>query len=359
MTILNTKYGEVASPLISVAMPVYNGEKYLAEAIDSVLEQTFTDFEFIIIDDGSTDNSLQVLQDYQKRDARIRLIVRENRGLSTTLNDIIELAQGKWIARMDQDDIALLHRFERQLQWVEKTGADICGSWVQFFGTSDKRILKHATTDEAIKMELLFGSPFAHPTVMMKTELVRKLRYDSFWDKAEDYELWVRAACAGWKMTNVPEILLNYRQHDAQISTASSLKQQELTQKIRRRYWVFVGDSLELKNEWIDEVLKLRESSPPKPNMDTVDAIFEALLQRNHGEAQEVIFDHATRLYFRATASGTAVAVRWGRINKRFGKGFALGIKLKLWLLCAMQIQPSSKLFKFLMKMYFYLVRST
>ena len=143
-TVSDAKVGENATPLISVAMPVYNGERYLAKAIDSILAQTFADFELIIIDDGSTDNSLQVLHEYQKRDARIRLVARENRNLATTLNDLIDLARGKWIARMDQDDIALPHRFERQLQWLEETGADICGSWVKFFGTTDRRILKHS-----------------------------------------------------------------------------------------------------------------------------------------------------------------------------------------------------------------------
>ena len=175
MTIPETKLSESAMPLISVAMPVYNGEAHLAEALESILAQTYTNFELIIIDDGSTDNSLQVLLQYQKRDIRIRLITRENRNLATTLNDIIDLAQGKWVARMDQDDIALPHRFERQLEWLEQTGADIAGSWIQLFGTFDKRILKHSQTDDAIKMELLFGSPFAHPTVMLRAELVKQL----------------------------------------------------------------------------------------------------------------------------------------------------------------------------------------
>src|SRR6185369_4386478 len=134
---LDAQIDHIAVPLISVVLPVYNGEKYLAEAIDSILGQTLTDFELIIIDDGSTDNSLAILKQYKQRDNRIRLIARENRNLATTLNDLIDLAQGEWVARMDQDDIALPHRFEKQLQWLEQTGADICGSSIRFFGTSD------------------------------------------------------------------------------------------------------------------------------------------------------------------------------------------------------------------------------
>lgn len=345
--------GQNEVPIISVAMPVYNGEKYLVEAIDSILAQTFTNFEFIIIDDGSTDDSLRVLREYQKRDARIRLITRENRNLATTLNDIINLAQGRWIARMDQDDIAMPHRFKRQLEWLESTDADICGSWVQFFGTSDKRILKHAQADEAIKMELLFGATFAHPTVMMRACLVKKLQYDKKWEKCEDYDLWERAARAGWKMTNVPEVLLSYRQHDAQISTATSAKQQELTQKIRRRYWTFLGDSLSLKNEWVDEVLKLRELSSPNPSMDDVDALFKTLLRQNKGEAREIIFEHATRLYFRAAANCLNAPIRWHALNKCFGKGLGLSVIFKLTLLSILKVDPASKTFRSLKSIYF------
>ncbi len=354
--IIPTQIGDKVLPLISVVLPVYNGEKYLAEAIDSILAQTITNFELIIIDDGSTDNSLAKLKQYQNRDDRIRLIARENRNLATTLNDLIDLARGEWIARMDQDDNALPHRFERQLQWLEQTGADICGSWVQLFGTTDKRVLKHPQTDQANKMELLFCVPFAHPSVMMKTELVKQLRYNKAWEKCEDYDLWERAAHAGWKMTNVPEVLLLYRQHATQISTSTSNHQQLLTQKIRRRYWEHVFDSMKLNQKWIDEVLKLRESSSPKPDMDDVDSAFNELLLRNQGEARETIFDHATRLYFRVAADCPDVVGRWSNLNKNFGVGFAIGTKLKLLLLSVLRIRSNNDAFQRLKKYYFSLL---
>lgn len=341
------------SPAISVALPVYNGERYLAEAIDSILAQTFTDFELIIIDDGSTDASLNILRRYEKRDARIRLISRENRNLVATLNEIIDLARGRWIARMDQDDIALPHRFERQLEWLNQVEGDICGSGVEYFGTSDRRILKHPKTNEAINMALLFGCSFAHPTVMMRTDLVRQLRYDDAWEKCEDYDLWERASQVGWKMSNLPEVLLLYRQHEGQISTVTSLKQQELTQKIRRRHWEFVFNSMKLNKDWIDEVLKLREPSPKKANMDMVDLAFFELLKRNQGEAQAAIFDHATRLYFRAAANCPDVTMRWHKLNQQFGSQFSLGIILKLWLLSTFRLGAEGKVFQNLKRIYF------
>lgn len=339
-------------PLISVVLPVYNGEEYLAEAIDSILEQTFSNFELIIIDDGSTDSSLAILKRYQKLDGRIRLIARENRNLATTLNDTIDLARGEWVARMDQDDIALPHRIERQLQWLEQTGADICGSWVKLFGTADKHILKHPQTDQAIKMELLFGTPFAHPSVMMRTALAKTLRYDKVWEKAEDYDLWERAVHAGWQMTNVQEVLLLYRQHTTQITTHTSSQNHILSQKIRRRYWQFVSKTMRLHQDWIDEVLKIREPSPSNINMDYVDSAFTELLQHAQGEARDTILDHATRLYFRVAAGCPDVVVRWSNLNKKYGVGFAFGIKLKLWVVSVLHIRPGSDIFRRLKKHY-------
>jgi len=349
-------YSKKISPTISVILPVYNGEKYIAEAIDSILAQTFTDFELIIINDGSTDAILAILQRYQAADARIRLISRENKGLVATLNECIDLAQGVWIARMDQDDIAMPHRFERQLQCLAQTGADICGSWMQLFGSSDQRIIQYAQTDGAIKATLLFMPAFAHPAVMMKTALIKQLYYDSAWENTEDYDLWVRAAMAGCRMTNVPEVLLCYRQHVTQMSSSIATQQQANTQKIRRRYWEFLADSIEIKPEWIDEVMKIREPSAFKPNMDMVDFAFTALLQHHQGEARAVIFDHVTRLYFRVAGDCPDAVVRWSRLNKIFGSGFAFGTKCKLWLLNVLHIDANSLLFNQLKKIYFYCV---
>lgn len=346
-------------PKISVVLPVFNAQKYVGNAVRSILSQSFTNFELIVINDGSSDGTTAILSEFQKQDSRLILISRDNKGLVASLNEGVDLARGEWIARMDADDIALPQRFERQLQWLEQTGADICGSWIQLFGTADKRIIKHSQTDGAIKMELLFGSPFAHPTVMMRSELVRNLRYDSVWEKAEDYDLWERAARSGWKMTNVPEVLLQYRQHETQISTAASTKQHQLTQLIQRRYWSYVFDEMGLNKVWIDEVLKLREPTTLNPDMNYVDLAFTELLNKSQGEARAIIFDHATRLYFRVAGICPNVVSRWAKLNKNYGNGFAMTVKAKLWILSVFHIDPNSRLFHHLKKLYFYFIRST
>lgn len=209
---------DAIAPVISVVLPVYNGEKYIAEAMESILCQTYRDFEFIVIDDGSTDGSLPILRKYRDMDSRIRLISRENRGLVATLNEGIDLARGEWIARMDADDISLLDRFEKQMMWLQKTGADICGGGMKLFGARICRTWCYEQDDDAIKLQLCFNVPFAHPTVVIRTELAQKHPYDRIAKHGEDYDLWTRLALAGARMTNVKETVLHYRVHAQQIS---------------------------------------------------------------------------------------------------------------------------------------------
>lgn len=341
-----------SKPLVSVVLPVYNGEEYLVDAINSILVQTFSDFELILIDDGSTDGSPKILKECEHRDPRVRVIVRENRGLVITLNNAIDIARGKWIARMDQDDIALPHRLERQLKWLESTGADISGSWVRRFGSSDKRLVKLRQTDEAIKMEMLFCSPFAHPAVMMRTELVKHLRYNIACEKAEDYDLWTRAAEAGWKMTNVQEVLLLYRVHATQISSKAAVVQQQLSLQIQRRYWEHIFNIKRLDLLGINEVLKIRESAKSLPNMDLVDAALAGLIQRSDGEARETILNHVTRLYYMAAADCPDIVKRWGKFFPDAGLRETLLVKVRLWLLNRFHIRLGSVLFKRLKKLY-------
>jgi GT2 family glycosyltransferase len=355
---LNTVNKHNNTPLVSVALPVYNGEKYLAEALDSILAQTFTNFEFIIVDDGSTDNSLFILREYEQKDSRIRLISRENRNVAATLNEIMFLARGKWFARMDQDDIALPQRFERQLAWLEATGADITSSWIRRFGTSDKRIIKLRQTDEAIKMEMLFCSPFAHPSVIVRTSMIKELMYDEIRWEAEDYDLWERAAEAGWKMTNIPEVLLYYRMHPEQISSKKANRQLQLTLQIQHRYWKYVFKMMGLDQKLIDEVLKTYSSEVVMPNMDAVDAALVGLLQHSHGEARVAVLSQVTRLYFRVAADCPDVVSRWSKFfpDLQWHKTFLT--KVKLWLLCKFKIRPGGGVYKLLRNIYIMLSMS-
>jgi glycosyltransferase involved in cell wall biosynthesis len=206
-------------PKVSVVMPVYNAEKYLAEAIESILNQTLTDFEFIIVNDGSTDDTLAIIENYQNEDDRIKCYIQDNKGQSMALNVGVDAAVGQYIALMDSDDISLPTRLEEQVIFLEShTEYGIVGTWARTFGNETKNI-QHPTDNEIIKSYLLFFCPFIHPSVMIRRKylLSKRLYYDTS-RLTQDYDLWVRSS-RYFKLANIPKILLNYRVHSQQISS--------------------------------------------------------------------------------------------------------------------------------------------
>lgn len=277
-------------PKISVVLPVYNGERYLAEALDSILAQTFADFELIVIDDGSTDGSLSLLQEYEKRDARIRLVARENRNLATTLNDSVALAKGTWIARMDQDDIALPNRFERQLEWLEQTNADICGSWIRTFGDTLPRIRRGYTRSEALRLQLLFNSCFAHPTVIVRRSVLEKYPYNPSSVYVEDYELWTRLVANGISCTNFPDVTLHYRVHNQQTTISKQFQQGAARARIARAYRLACFPEFGALGEH-DDIMSRLTLLPQEKLIRAMDA-FTNLCMRT-GDPEGVISDNA------------------------------------------------------------------
>ena len=222
--------------LITVLMSVYNGEPFLRQAIDSILAQSFTDFEFLILDDGSQDHSLEVMRDYT--DSRVRVVVNDrNRGLPATLNRGLALAAGAYIARMDQDDIAHPERLQRQFAFMESHPAvGVCGTWMRYFD-SERRVWRPPVSDAAIRVRMLFDCPLAHPSVMLRTDLLRKhkLQYSEDCRKCEDYRFWMDWAPWG-EFYNLPEVLMHYRVHEKQMCVTSKPQQQVVADRIRLTY---------------------------------------------------------------------------------------------------------------------------
>jgi glycosyltransferase involved in cell wall biosynthesis len=201
-------------------MPAYNAESYVAEAVESILAQTFRDFEFLIIDDGSTDGSLAILRRYEKQDARIRLISRPNTGYVVALNEMLALAKGELIARMDADDISLPERFALQTRFLASNpGVGAVGGEVEIIDPDGASLCMYGcpTSHDAIDARHMagHGGAIAHPAAMMRREVLREAggyRVD-YWP-AEDLDLFLRLAeVAG--LANVEEVVLQYRQHVA------------------------------------------------------------------------------------------------------------------------------------------------
>lgn len=227
-------------PKISVIMPAYNAKRYIAEAIESILNQTFKDFEFIIIDDCSIDNTWEIIQEYAKKDKRIiPLINKDNLKLSKTLNEGIAIARGKYIARMDADDISVEDRLQRQFDYMEKNSdVGIVGGSMEIRDLNNKIIGKrrYNLADDQIRKKIYRYSPFCHPLIMIRKSVLSQIGdYDEKWNPAEDYELYFRIGKCS-KFANLDDVLLKYRIVPKSMTTASKNKMGLKTIEIRKKY---------------------------------------------------------------------------------------------------------------------------
>ena len=207
----------VMAPLVSILMPVFKTAPYLCEAMDSMLCQTFQDFELIVLDDCSPDNAEEILDAYD--DPRIvRYKGEKNVGLSNVLNVGIGMARGKYIARMDSDDISLPQRLQVQVEYLEThPDIDLVSVGMRLFGAKEATWIRELNP-EKVKIEAMFHSPVLHASSVWRKDAFENqgLRFRQEMVPAEDYDLWVRAMLRGLKLVNLPEVLYEYRIHDAQ-----------------------------------------------------------------------------------------------------------------------------------------------
>lgn len=225
-------------PIVSAIMPTYNRKEYLREAIESILNQTFKDFELIIVDDGSTDGSLELIKNFQKKDSRIILIQNDNPGgISRATNEGIKKSRGKYIAKMDSDDVSLPNRFKKQVNFLEKhPDIGACGSWVKTIGENEGNTWQLPTDHDSIKCTMLFCGAIANPTNMIRRSVFFDLGYwyDETCFAAEDYEFWTRIVNKV-KLANIPEVLLLYRLHPTNTFSSDNTKHFESTKNTRLR----------------------------------------------------------------------------------------------------------------------------
>jgi glycosyltransferase involved in cell wall biosynthesis len=249
------------SVAVSVLMCAYNADTYLKDAIDSILEQTFQDFEFIIINDASSDTTKSIIASYT--DQRIKCYTNEqNRGLTRSLNIGLEKCTGKYIARMDADDLSLPQRLQIQYQFLEKNlNVDIVGS--SFY--IDNKVYSLPEDDQMCKILLLEKPCFGHPTVMFRKSTIREknITYNESLIYAQDYGLWIDAAIKGCVFANIKDALLIYRVHNQQISEQKKEKQKEFFQQSQLYYANFVFGEMIKRNKdiYFDFMYVLQKSS--------------------------------------------------------------------------------------------------
>lgn len=240
-------------PLVSVIMPVYNSEKYLIEAIESILNQTLKDFEFIIVDDCSTDSSSELIERYATADKRTRILRNDtNLNIAKARNRGLEVALGKYIATMDSDDRALPTRLEDQVGYLE-THLDVAISIGNINVISENGVYQYMRpypiTDRAIRSKVYRYNPFPNPTIMCRREVYEKTgTYDDKYVPIDDFDFWIRAG-VNFKFGNCNRVVLDYRVRNGSSSHARLWKTEKLTFKLRAKalklgYKVKVADLL-------------------------------------------------------------------------------------------------------------------
>lgn len=229
------------APTISVLMSVYNGQKYVAEAIESILRQTFGDFEFLILDDGSKDSSMEILRRYEAKDKRIKLTSRPNKGLTKTLNELFAQSTGALLARMDCDDVALPERFAMQVKAMRDDPALACvgGAFQLIDGEGRLLTTLHPPTDDAdIQKQALAGhGAICHPAAMVRRSAMARINgYDEQFKTAQDLDLWLRLGEVG-KLANLPQPVLKFRLHEGSVSETKRLEQRNSARLACERAW--------------------------------------------------------------------------------------------------------------------------
>jgi glycosyltransferase involved in cell wall biosynthesis len=251
------------APVVSCILPVHDGAAYVREAVESILTQTFADFELIVVDDVSSDRTPEILASIG--DPRLRIVRSETRGgIAGSCNRAIALARGRYIARMDHDDVSLPQRFARQVAFLDAhPDVAICGTWVRMFSGGWQRDRKLEADSQRIRCLFLMFNVLSHPSVMIRRDVLERhaLRYDETFESAEDYDLWTRTSWVS-KLSNIPQVLLLHRVHPAQISQRGKPRQLDEADFVRNRELERLGVRFEADEAAFHRALYARDLTP-------------------------------------------------------------------------------------------------
>jgi glycosyltransferase involved in cell wall biosynthesis len=251
------------SPLVSVLMPAFNAEQHIAQAIESILEQTYTHFELLILNDGSTDQTQHVIEQFD--DERIvKTQLAQNQGLVNARNQLVTAARGEYIAFLDADDIALPNRLQLQIAFLESRKADICGGahYSLYESSGRMKSSKQRYSDSDIRALITVCSPLCNPAVMGRAEAFKKHPYRIGKDYAEDYSLWSELALAGYRFANLHDNLITYRIHSQQTSQTQNSETNRIFYVSRSAYLVGLGMGSELFPKPMALSKRLRRAIP-------------------------------------------------------------------------------------------------
>ncbi|MCU0515173.1 MAG: glycosyltransferase [Anaerolineae bacterium] len=334
-------------PAVAVVLPVFNAERYLAAAIDSILAQTFTDFELLLLNDGSSDGSAALIDDYARRDGRIRALHLPNRGQSATLNEGLRQARAPLVAIMHADDVSLPERLAQQVACLAaQPDVALVGTWARFIGEQAGTEWHTPVAPDEIAAELLFTCCLIHPTVMLRrAELAAAgLWYADDLRTAQDYDLWLRAV-QRLRAGNVPQVLLHYRVHADQVSFVLPERMRQEVMQIQSRQFLALGLSPLAADLLAHEWLHSGRYPATRASLRQIDAWLQKLLAANRARGvypaaalEQVI---AGRWFFACRASATLGPWAWWQYQSSpLSRGMPPAKRLKLLLRCLLRRPP-------------------
>lgn len=293
-------------PLVTVLMPCYNGEKYLREAIDSILNQTLSDFEFLIINDGSTDSSEEIIKSYS--DPRINYVKNEmNMRLIATLNKGIKLAKGKYLARMDADDISMPSRLQEQVAFMEShPEVVLCGTGFENFSEGQPPVVVRYSPDHnTICLKHFFQIHLSHGTCIFRTRQIidNNLFFNPDFSHAEDYELWSRMVDAG-KLANIQNVLYRVRRHEGEVSVQYAGVQRANSLRVRHINFQKIGVEMSEPELLLYQRIAQFEYEPDAAFVSSAQALLEKIARGAKSTSylsQKTIQDNAGWFWFNVT----------------------------------------------------------
>jgi glycosyltransferase involved in cell wall biosynthesis len=333
-------------PSITVIIAAYNRAGLLRRSICSALEQSLPALEILVIDDGSTDGTDVVARELALADKRIRLIkLPHNLGPSSARNTGLDQARGDWIAILDADDICMPNRFARQVQFLQQSSLDLCGSWFVEFGQGLARTARWPHTEAALRAAMLFQSTICHPTVMARREVFDRYRYREEYRLAEDYDLFARAM-ADFRMANVPEVLLRYRRHPGQATQTQREAMEDVTKNIRLEILATQGVDASKDEQRLHNLIRAPQSISNHEDLLGVEAwLLKLASLHENPEARQIIASQWIRACIRAAPLGVRMlrAYRASPLRSLAGAGTRTSIDLSI--LAAMKLDYRSSPF--------------
>lgn len=292
-------------PLTSVLIPCHNATLWLRDAVESICRQSHRNLEILIYDDGSNDGSTLMIEQLANEDHRIVAMGEaKNRGIVHALNAMLGAANGRYIARMDADDISLPQRIEQQIKFIESEKIDLCGTWFQEFGRGIPRNVRWFSGTEELHAALLFQNTICHPTILARREVFDEFQYREDYNLAEDYDFFIRADVK-FRLKNLPEVLLRYRRHPQQATRARRAKMEEVTCRIRHEALCARGFKPSPEEVHIHNLIRAPSSISSIEDLKKIEQwLAKLLIHFESPDARRVIASQWTRAAIRAAPLG-------------------------------------------------------